>query len=335
MPIAQVRKILEQELGPRASDLLDELEVEPLAAASIGQVHRSRLPSGERVAVKVQYAEVERAIESDFRPAAIGTGISAIVYPGAKIDELIGEARARLLEECDYLHEAAAQDRFAELYRGHPVIAVPDVHDAYCSRKVLTSTWLEGIAFDAFIGTNPTQSMRDRIGEALFDFYVGSLFKHALYNCDPHPGNYLILDDGRVGMIDYGCTRQFEQSFVAQLAKLTRAVHSDEHDLLHRAFLDLGMVRDGQSYDFDTARDLVRAFYGPMLRDAVQAIDLGEAIGMRRVFARKRQLLKLRLPGEFLFLFRIRFGLMSVLEKLGARANWYQLEQRWIEAIAK
>jgi predicted unusual protein kinase regulating ubiquinone biosynthesis (AarF/ABC1/UbiB family) len=133
-------------------------------------------------------------------------------------------------------------------------------------------------------------------------------------------------------MLDYGCTRDFEPAFVAKLARLTRAVHSDEHELLHRSFLDLGLVREDERYDFHTARGLVRAFYGPMLRDAVQQVDLGEAMGMRQVFEGKRELLKLRLPGEFLFLFRIRFGLMSVLAQLGARANWYRLEHQWVEA---
>ena len=333
MPIEQVHDILRQELGGRADELLANFESMPIAAASIGQVHRARLRDGTRVAVKVQYPGVESAIESDFKPAAIGTMVSALVYPGAKIDDFIAEARARFLEECDYIHEAAAQRRFATIYDGHPVIAVPSVHSAYSARRVLTSSWLAGSRFDAFLATNPSQRTRDRIGEALFGFYVGSLFEHALYNCDPHPGNYLFLADGRIGMLDYGCTREFEPAFVEKLAQLTRAVHRDEHDLLHQAFLDLGMVREGPAYDFDTARDLVRAFYGPMLRDAVQPVDLGEAMGMRQVFESKRELMKLRLPGEFLFLFRIRFGLMSVLAKLGARANWYQLERDWVDTL--
>ena len=332
MPIEQVHRILREELGERAQELLANLEAKPIAAASIGQVHRSRLAGGEEVAVKVQYPEVESAIESDFKPAAIGTTISSIVYPGAKIDDFIAEARERFLEECDYLHEAAAQRRFATIYDRHPAISVPAIHDAYCSRRVLTSSWLTGSRFDAFLAGNPSQPTRDRIGEALFGFYVGSLFKHALYNCDPHPGNYLFLEDGRVGMLDYGCTREFESEFVDKLAQLTRAVHRDEREMLHRAFLDLGMVQDGQPYDFDTARGLVRSFYGPMLRDVVQPINLGEAMGMRQVFESKRELMKLRLPGEFLFLFRIRFGLMSVLAKLEARANWYRLERSWVDA---
>ena len=107
-------------------------------------------------------------------------------------------------------------------------------------------------------------------------------------------------------------------------------MHSDDRDELHAAFVALGMVSENKKYDFDTARRLVRSFYGPMLRDEVQQVELGEALRMRDIARSKRQLLKLQLPGEFLFLFRIRFGLLSVLEKLGARANWYRLERQWV-----
>jgi hypothetical protein len=121
---------------------------------------------------------------------------------------------------------------------------------------------------------------------------------------------------------------EVEPEFVARLARLTKAVHTDERQLLHRSFLELGMVRQGKKYDFSTARDLVRAFYGPMLRDEERRIDLGEAMSMRQAMASKRELLRLGIPGESLFLFRIRFGLMSVLSRLGAGANCYRLERR-------
>jgi len=331
MPGAEVVAVLRRELGERADDLLPALEAEPIAAASIGQVHRSRLPDGEPVAVKVQYPGVERAIRADLKPAGLGGAISSIIYPGAEVRAFIAEARARFLEECDYLHEAAAQRRFAALHEGHPVIAVPAVHDAYCSRRVLTSSWLAGSHLDTFLAGEPPQETRDRIGEALFGFYVGTLFQHGLYNCDPHPGNYLFLEDGRVGMVDYGCTREFERPFVAKLARLTCAVQRDDRDLLLRSFAELGLIRERRRADFETARGLVRAFYGPMLRDEIQTIDVGEARSMREVLASKRKLMKLSLPSEFLFLFRIRFGLMSVLARLGARANWHQQERRWAE----
>jgi predicted unusual protein kinase regulating ubiquinone biosynthesis (AarF/ABC1/UbiB family) len=335
MPTERVRELLRAELGARAAELLAHLEDTPLAAASIGQVHRARLTDGTHVAVKIQYPEIERAIEADFGPAAVGGRLASLFSPGARVDALVREARERFLEECDYLHEAHAQQRFSELFAGHSVLRIPAVHARLCTRRVLTTTFMEGEGLDAFLALEPSQAMRDRLGEALFEFYVGALFRYRLYNCDPHPGNYLFRPEGTVVMLDYGCTREFEPAFVGRLAELTRAVHRDSRDALHAAFVGLGMVREGQRYDFETARGLVRAFHGPMLRDEVRTIDLGEARGMRQVLESKRQLLQLTLPGEFLFLFRIRFGLMSVLARLGARANWYRLEEKYTEAAPR
>ena len=330
-----VRSIVKEQLPNRADELLAGMDSTPVAAASIGQVHRSRLPDGTAVAVKVQYPGIARTIRTDFSPAALGGAFSSALFPGANVPAAIAEARDRFLEECDYEHEAAAQGRFAAIYADDPVIVVPAVHDSFCTRRVLTTGWLDGQDFERFLATAPTQSTRDAAGTALFDFYVGSLFEHGLYNCDPHPGNYLFLEDGRIGILDYGCTRAFEPEFVGKLARLTRAVHEDRRQSLHDAFLDLGMVRRGQRYDFATARTLVRAFYGPMLHDAVQVVDLGEAVGMREAIRAKMELMRLSLPAEFLFLFRIRFGLMSVLARLGARANWYRLEERWVSQASK
>jgi predicted unusual protein kinase regulating ubiquinone biosynthesis (AarF/ABC1/UbiB family) len=335
MPVDQVREILAQELGDAGKELARGLDPVPLAAASIGQVHRAEIKGRPPLAVKVQYPGIETAILSDFRPAAMGTHIAALVYPGAEIDAFIAEVRDRFLEECDYEHEARAQQRFFELFQGHRVITVPRVHEDLCSRRVFTADFVRGLHFDDFLATSPPQEIRDRMGQALFEFYVGSLFLHGLYNCDPHPGNYLFLSDGRMAMLDYGCTREFEPGFVKKLARLTLAVHEDTKDALHAAFLDLDMVKKGKNYDFETARRLVRSFFGPMLRDEAQVVDLGEAMSMREAFEGKRELLKLTLPGEFVFLFRIRFGLMSILARLGARANWYRLERGYVDSFVE
>ena len=261
--------------------------------------------------------------------------IQALLFPNARIDEFIDEMRTRFLEECDYEHEAAAQRRFRALLAGHETMVVPAVFEAYCGRRVLTTEFVDGVGFDAFLATDPSQAERDRVGQALFEFYIGMLFRHGLYNCDPHPGNYLFLpgESTRVAMLDYGCTRQFEPQVVRGLARLTLAVHADDGAELHRAFVAIGLVRDGQRYDFDVARGLVRGFYGPLLRDAVQRIDLGQE-DLGSIFRKKMQMLKLSLPGEFMFLLRIRFGLMSVLGRLGARANWYRLERGYVEPVS-
>ena len=136
-------------------------------------------------------------------------------------------------------------------------------------------------------------------------------------------------------MLDHGCTRTFEVPFVARLADLTSAVHLDHRETLHRALLQLGMVRPGKPYDHEMIRGFLRSFYGPMLRDTVAAVDLSATMELREVFKKKQQLMKFTLPGEFLFLFRIRFGLMSVLARLGARANWYRLEQGFVEDFVR
>jgi len=330
MPWEQVREIVAADLPDAGPVLLERMSQEPVAAASIGQVHRAHLPDGTEVAVKVRYPGVDKAIAADFGASKIGVAMTALFYPGAKIKGFIDEAKARFLEECDYAHEAHCQARFASIHRGHPVITVPAVHPRFCGARVITSTFVHGQPFDAYLAGDPPQEERDLLGGELFRFYVGTLFAHHLYNCDPHPGNYLFLGGGRVAMLDYGCTREFEPAFVDKLARLTRAVHADRRDDLHDAFLDLGMVRQGKKYDYDTARDLVRGFYGPMLEDRIQRITLGDS-DMGSIMRSKRQLMKLTLPGEFLFLFRIRFGLLSVLARLGARANWYQLERGFVE----
>jgi predicted unusual protein kinase regulating ubiquinone biosynthesis (AarF/ABC1/UbiB family) len=331
MPFERVTEVVQRELGAHASSLLLRMDPTPAAAASIGQVHRSILSDGTHVAVKVQYPGIETAIANDFRSAAVGTGFAGLLVPRSNVEGVVGEARRAILEECDYEREASYQRRFARIYAGHPTLVVPEVHSDFCSRRVLTTTWMEGARFDDFLSASPPQAHRDRLGEALFEFYVGTLFKHRLFNWDPHPGNYVVQRDGRLAMLDYGSTREFDDAFVQKLTALTRAVHADERDALHHALVDFGMVRRDKPYDFDVARTLVRSFYGPMLRDDVLAIEPGEAMPLRMVLETKRELLKLHLPGEFLFILRIRFGVMSVLAKLGARANWYRLERRFAE----
>jgi predicted unusual protein kinase regulating ubiquinone biosynthesis (AarF/ABC1/UbiB family) len=332
MPFERVVEVATAELGQQAPPLLAQMSPSPVAAASIGQVHRARLPTGEDVAVKIQYPGMDSAISSDFRPAALGTPFAKLLAPGANVDAVVGTVRGALLEECDYEREARYQKRFAEIYAGHATIVVPATHPLYCLRRVLTTTWIEGLRFDDFLATNPPQSDRDRLGEALFEFYLGTLFRHGLYNWDPHPGNYIIQRDGRIAMLDYGSTREFDRAFVQKLTALTRAAHTDTRDALHRALLDLGFVREGQTYDFETARRLVRSFYGPMLRDETLAIEPGEAQPFGAVLESKRELLQLHLPREFPFIIRIRFGVMSVLAQLRARANWHQLERGFTQS---
>ena len=327
MPFERVTEIVRAELGGRAAPLLEHMAPVPAAAASIGQVHRATLPDGTQVAVKVQYPGIEKAITSDFRAAAVVKRFVGLVSPAANVDSVMREAQHALLEECNYQREAFYQERFARIYRDHPTLAVPAVHRSYCSGRVLTTSWVDGLRFDDFIAATQRGLERDRFGEALFEFYMGTLFRHGLCNWDPHPGNYVFRSDGRLAMLDYGSTREFDQGFVQKLAALMQAARTDTRAALHAALLQLKLVSNDNAYDFESARSLVRSFFGPMLRDESVAIEPGQAMPLGTLLENKRKLVKLRLPGELLFVFRIRFGLMSVLAQLGARANWYRIVQ--------
>jgi predicted unusual protein kinase regulating ubiquinone biosynthesis (AarF/ABC1/UbiB family) len=330
MPFERVRAVITAELGDHAAALLDGLEPEPVAAASLGQVHRGRLPDGTRVAVKVQYPEIPKAIVADFRPAALGTRFVDLIAPGAQVQAIISAARDAMLDECDYEREAACQERFGAIYAGHATLAVPAVERAWCARRVLTTRWCDGARFDDFLASRPSQAVRDRLGEALFEFYIGTIYRHRLYNWDPHPGNYIVAPDGsRITMLDYGSTRVLEAPLVRALAALAPAAQSDDAAALRAALVALGLIRHDDDAGFAVARSLVRSFYGPMLRDEVAAIAPAEARPLASFLGGKRELLKLQLPGELLFLLRIRFGVLSVLAQLGARANWYRLERHF------
>ena len=331
MPFEAVSDILSSDLGPRSADLLGGMDRVPVATASIGQVHRSRLPDGTPVAVKVRFPGIEAAIAADFRPAAVATGLVTLLYPGADVGAFVREARDRFLGECDYVREADSQELFRTLYERHPVIEIPATHRSYCGPRVLVSNWIDGRTMEEILRDDPPAAERDRLGRALFEFYLGTLFRHGLYNCDPHPGNHLYLSGGRIAILDHGCTRSFEPGFVAALARLTRAVHADRDEDLEQAFVAIGLLEEGKTGDLETIRALVRSFYGPLLLDEVAAIDPHGVIRLEELVAQKRQLLRVRLPGEILFLFRIRFGLLSVLARLGARANWHRIERDYLD----
>jgi predicted unusual protein kinase regulating ubiquinone biosynthesis (AarF/ABC1/UbiB family) len=325
----RIQRVIQEDLGPRARGLLARMEREPVASASVGQVHRSLLDDGTRVAVKVRHPGIEEAIRADLRTAALGTLFAQLAAPGLNVEEMLGEAEARLLEECDYALEARRQRRFGEMFAGHASLAIPAVHLEACGPRVLTSTWHEGIGLDAFIAAAPFAAERVRASRALFEFYIGALYRGGMFNADPHPGNLLFAPDGKVTILDHGCVRAFDPGVVAALVSLSRAVRADDAHATQDALAQLGMA--APALDFDLTRWLLRGLFAPLLESSQHRLETDHAISMRRVAKLRRQLVRVRLPGKLMFLFRVRVGLYAVLARIGAKLDWIALEEELAE----
>jgi predicted unusual protein kinase regulating ubiquinone biosynthesis (AarF/ABC1/UbiB family) len=328
----EILQTLKEDLGARGRGLLGRLERAPVASASIGQVHRSVLDDGTPVAVKVRHPGIADAIRADFKTAAIGTAFARLVAPGMNVEEVLAEAEARFLEECDYALEAKRQTRFRELFAAHPFVAIPAVHAGVCGPRVLTSTWHDGLDIEAFLARAPLQAERVRASRALHEFYVGSLYRHGLFNADPHPGNLLFQPDGSVTILDHGCVREFDRGLADGLVRLSRAVRDDDTASAQAALSAIGMLNPAQ--DFDVTRTLLRGFYAPLLASGRHAVTPDQAISVGQVAKMKKALLRIHLPGKLTFLFRIRIGLYAVLARLGARLDWQELEEELAEPAA-
>ncbi|MBN2361360.1 MAG: AarF/ABC1/UbiB kinase family protein [Deltaproteobacteria bacterium] len=327
-PFERVVEVIREDLGATSEKLLAGLDREPISIASIGQVHRGRLPDGTEVAVKVRHPDIEAAIRSDFSAANVGIGVAgAIPGMGATVRDMVGELEARLLEECDYRLEAERQQLFWSIYRDHPVIVVPQVQAAWCGPRVLTTTWQSGQGFEAF-RCQASQQQRDAAGAALFDFYIGTLYRDGLFHADPHPGNYCFCDDGRVVVFDFGCVRVFEPDMARSFVALAKAVRADDRPQVVAALRGLGAEPSTNDAAYAHLRRLLRSFFKPMLTAGPHAIDGRIVIDMGQIARDKMAIARLRLPGRLMFLFRIRFGLYAVLSRLGAVCDWSALEQR-------
>jgi len=267
MPPSLVAAVFMEELGRGPRRVFAEWSSEPLATASIGQVHRARLQDGTAVAVKVQYPRIVDALEADLANVDMIRRACKLVYPGsADLAPIVAELRIRFLEECDYVQEAQNQETFRRIWRGRAGVEIPAVIGELSTRRILVTEMAQGDSLDGFVARS-TQAARNRVGELLFDFAFESLFRHGIFNADPHPANYL-FDDQRVTFIDFGCVKRLSPEFVATFKAVARAILERDRTRLEELGIGLGFVRDPSSFDFDAAWRLSQLLYQPYLSDA-------------------------------------------------------------------
>jgi predicted unusual protein kinase regulating ubiquinone biosynthesis (AarF/ABC1/UbiB family) len=238
VPFERMRRVIEDDLEQPLDAAFAELDPEAVAAASIGQVYRARLHDGREVAVKVQYPGAEQAVRADMQNLGLLLRAAKTIAPGLDGKAVAGEIRERILDECDYEAEALAHRAFAREWRGHPFVHVPDVVTALSRRRVIVTEWVNGRRFDD-VKALP-QDERDRFAEILYRFFVGSLYRHGHFSADPHPGNYMLMDDGRVAFIDFGMNKKLSRARVDQEVLWLRAVMERDADGVRDRLAELG-----------------------------------------------------------------------------------------------
>ncbi len=325
-----ITKVIEEDLGERLRDAFAEIDPEPIAAASIGQVHRAALHDGREVAVKVQYPGIAEAIHADMQNLRLSLKLLSVIAPGIDTGAIAQEIRERIGQELDYELEAANHRAMARAYRGHPFILVPDVVTSLCRERVLVSELVEGRRF-AEIREAPAPE-RDRIGEILIRFYINGPLRHRLLNGDPHPGNSLFLEDGRVAFLDFGFFKHLSDAEVAQLIASTRATYEEDADALFDVIAGLGALPADRALA-EPFLESYRTIFGWLLIDEAVTIDGSVTGAMMRSYNRMRSLdsfKSLTLPAEHFVLMRAVMLLIGLLGQLRATGRWLDVAREWL-----
>ncbi|MEC7175742.1 MAG: AarF/ABC1/UbiB kinase family protein, partial [Actinomycetota bacterium] len=328
--------VIAEELGAAPDQLFAEWDPTPIAAASIGQVHRAIIidkATGEEraVAVKVQYPGVDTAIAADLRNANILGTILKQGFGGLNPAEMVEEIKDRLTEELDYRREAANQQRFADFYRGHPTISIPDVVPEFSSSRVLTTELISGHTWSEVLDWD--QDERDAIAETMFRFVFRSLYRLRSFNGDPHPGNYIFHRDGKVTFIDFGLVKDFTVDEMATFETMVRLA-AVEHDVPgFRTILEgAGMLQPDAPVDTTDVGTYFSRFYEPISqhRNITWTPEYASGI-VRHTFDRSSPISQYAsVPRAFVFIQRINLGLYALLGDLNATGNYRAIaEELW------
>jgi predicted unusual protein kinase regulating ubiquinone biosynthesis (AarF/ABC1/UbiB family) len=332
MAWSKVARVLEQEWEEPVESLFEEFEHEASAAASIGQVHRARLPDGRPVAVKIQYPGIADALRADMQNAGMIMRLAKAIAPGLDARAAAAELKERVLEELDYEYEAQNQRTFARGYRGHPFIHVPDVVTRLSRQRVLVTEWVDGASFDTVKALE--QPERDRFGEIVFRFCFGSIYHLHHFNADAHPGNYLLMEDGRVAFLDFGMTKQLDGEQIQLEIAALEAVAEADPERLRIALHDLGFVKNPKQVDAERLMAHVKAVGGWYMEDAETTIDSRRVMNVIAATSDPRSeffdlMRRENVPANELMGRRMEIGVLAVLGQLEATRNWYRIGCEW------
>lgn len=326
----EVREVVEKTFAKKLEELYREWDETPIASASIGQVHRARLHDGTEVAVKVQHPGIDEAVESDLSNAGLLERMIATTA-GSKFQtkEWLEVIRARFREELDYGLEAERQKRFARLHEGDPHIRVPRVIDSHSGRRVITTEFVRGLDFED--AQRAPDADRRQWAEALWRFVFKGTLVGQLFNADPHPGNYIFQEGGRVAFLDYGCVQEIPKSNHKNAVRVHRAALDGDRAAFHQASIELMSMKPGPLADkaleymdlnyqplFETPFRITRPYAALMVERMTEMAKMARSLPPEHFFT---------MPPDMFFINRLQFGFYSVLARLDVDADYKGTEE--------
>jgi predicted unusual protein kinase regulating ubiquinone biosynthesis (AarF/ABC1/UbiB family) len=331
----QMRRVIEEDLEAPISEVFSTFEEEPIAAASIGQVYRATLSQdGREVAVKVQYPGVAGAVRADMQNLDMIMRLFKRMTPGLDVKAITAEIRERIVEELDYELEAQNQRSLARIFAGHPFIVVPEVLSSLSRERVLVSDFVAGVGFEEL--KHRSQSERDRLGEIIFRFFLGCLYRHRQFSGDPHPGNFLLLDDGRVAFLDFGLFKRMDAEPVELELACQRAVAEGDAAALHTLLAQSGFLPEPEKVDAENLLAFIRdaIWWYTTADEPVQlSPEIATQVMIESSDPRSSHFRAMRhqdMRPEHLFGRRMEVLTLAVLSQLRARANWHRIAREWM-----
>lgn len=323
-----VRRRMVGELGINWRNSFRDFDLKASHAASLGQIHKAVSLSGENLAVKLQYPDMETTIGADLKQLDIVLVIYRSFNKSIDTKDIVTEISERLYEELDYEQEAANQEEFRQIYKENlEFVRVPKVHHDLSTKRLLAMEWFEGKPVLEYVSAS--SDVRNELGKKLFLAWYLPLYRYGILHCDPHPGNYLILPDHNIGLLDFGCVRRFPAAFLKAVIDLYIALRDDLPELAVDAYKRWGFDNINKEL-VDVLNRWAKLLYEPLLEDRVRPLQLedGGKKGWETARAVHKQLHELggiKPPREFVFMDRAAVGVGSVIMRLGAQQNWHQL----------
>jgi predicted unusual protein kinase regulating ubiquinone biosynthesis (AarF/ABC1/UbiB family) len=336
MPHSQLRRVMGREFGKGWEERFEKFDLEPVASASIGQVHRVKTRDGRDLALKIQYPGVARSIDSDVDNMALFMRMLNILPVDLDVDDIVAEAKRQLRQEADYLQEAEYLRAYREHVRNNPVLHVPAVHDDLTTQRVLAMDYIEGEPLDRLGEPDVAQAVRDRVGLELERLLFRELFEFRMMQTDPNFANYLYRPaDGSIVLLDFGSTVRFREAFTENYRRISRALIADDVDGIWRHAEAIGYLRPGDSPAYcGRIIDLIRIICEPLRIDAEydfaasdvapRARDAGIELAMKSRGELRSP------PPETVFLHRKLIGSFLLCGRIRARLNVQRLLKEFL-----